>query len=138
MPDAKAFLDTNVLIYAQDRDSPAKRSRGRALIEALGDAGTGVISTQVMQEFYVAATRKLDIPPLSAKALLKTFRVFEVVQTSPDLVDDAIDCSILNRLSFWDSLLLTAASAAGCTVLYSEDLNAGQTILGVRVENPFV
>ena len=75
---------------------------------------------------------------LRSKGVLKTLMVFEVVQVSPNLIQDAIDCSILNELSFWDALILAAASAAGCSTLYSEDLNAGQTILGVRVQNPFL
>jgi predicted nucleic acid-binding protein len=132
----KVFLDTNILLYAQDADTPAKQQRSRNVVENLARSGDGVISTQVMQEFYVAATRKLGLPPLAAKAVLKTFAVFEIVQVSPAVIQEAIDCSILNQLSFWDSLLLAAAAAAGCVTIYSEDLNAGQTVLGVRVENP--
>ena len=134
----KVFLDTNILLYAQDADAAPKRRRGRDVIEGLAQSGDGVISTQVMQEFYVAATRKLGLPSLAAKAVLKTLAVFEVVQVSPALIQEAIDCSILNELSFWDSLILAAAAAAGCVTIYSEDLNAGQTVLGVRVENPLV
>ena len=100
------------------------------------ESGGGVVSTQVLQEFFVSATRKLSMPPLAAKAVLKTFSIFETVQVSPALIEDAIDCSILNELSFWDALILTAAAAAGCGTVYSEDLNAGQTILGVTVQNP--
>ena len=137
MPAGKAFLDANILVYAQDRDSPAKRRRSREVIAALAEAATGVVSTQVLQEFYVAATRKLGVAPLAAKGVLQTFKVFEIVQTSPDLIDDAIDCSVLNGVSFWDALIVVAAAASGCTVVYSEDLNPGQTIQGVRIENPF-
>jgi predicted nucleic acid-binding protein len=134
----KVFLDTNILLYAQDADASAKQQRSRDVIEELARSGDGVISTQVMQEFYVAATRKLGLPPLAAEAVLKTFTVFEVVQVSPAVIQEAIDCSILNQVSFWDSLLLAAAAAAGCVKMYSEGLNAGQTVLGVRVENPLV
>lgn len=134
----KVFLDTNILLYAQDADAAAKQRRSRDVIEGLAQSGDGVVSTQVMQEFYVAATRKLGLPPLAVKAVLKTLAVFEVVQVSPALIQEAIDCSILNELSFWDSLILAAAAAAGCVTIYSEDLNAGQTVLGVRIENPLV
>lgn len=89
-----------------------------------------------MQEFFVATTRKLGVTPLAAKAVLKTFTVFEIVQVTPELVQDAIDCSILIALSFWDSLILAAAASAGCGTLFTEDLNHGQIILGVRVQNP--
>jgi predicted nucleic acid-binding protein len=133
----KVFIDTNVLVYAQDSGQLRKRARSRALIEELVHSGDGVISTQVLQEFYVASTRKLGVTPLAAKAVLKTFGAFETVQVSPELIQEAVDCSILNELSFWDALIIAAASAAGCVVLYSEDLNTGQTILGVKVENPF-
>lgn len=68
--------------------------------------------------------------------MLKTFAVFEIVQVSPSLIQEAVDCSILNQLSFWDSLILAAAASAGCSTVYSEDLNPGQAILGVKVQNP--
>jgi len=134
---ARAFLDTNILVYAQDAASPLKRQRSRELITEVAITGTGVISTQVLQEFFVTATAKLGVDPLAAKAVLKTFAVFEIVQASPRLIEDAIDCSVVNRLAFWDALIVTAAASAGCGILYSEDLNAGQAILGVRIENPF-
>jgi predicted nucleic acid-binding protein len=133
----KTFLDSNVLAYAQDRGAPAKRSRSRDLIISLAKSGDGVISTQVMQEFYIAATRKLGVEPIAAKGILKTFSLFEVVQVTPELIHEAIDCSILNTLSFRDSLVLAAAASAGCTTLFTEDLNDGQTILGVKIHNPF-
>ena len=75
----KVFLDTNILLYAQDAGSPEKQRRSRDVMAQLAAAGDGVISTQVMQEFYAAATRKLGVSPLAAKAILKTFAVFEVV-----------------------------------------------------------
>jgi predicted nucleic acid-binding protein len=133
----RVFLDTNVLVYAQDSGVATKQSKSRDIIAQLADSGDGVISTQVMQEFFVAATRKLGVEPLAAKGVLKTFAVFEIVQVSPTLIHEAIDCCVLNRLSYWDALILVAASSAGCSTVLSEDLNARQTILGVKVENPF-
>lgn len=132
----KVFLDTNILLYAQDAGSPEKQRRSRDVIAQLATSGDGVISTQVLQEFYAAATRKLGVPPLAAKANLKTFTVFEIVQVSPALIHDAVDCSVLNALSFWDALILAAAANSGCSTLYTEDLNHGQIVLGVKVENP--
>ncbi len=134
----KVFLDSNVLAYAQDRGSPVKRRKSRRLIEQAAASGNGVISTQIMQEFYVTITRKMGVPPLAAKGVLKSFAMFELVPVSSQLIYDAIDCSILNTLSFWDALVLSAASSAGCSTLYSEDLNPGQKILGITIENPFV
>lgn len=134
----KAFLDTNVLLYAHDRSAGGKQRRAYDLAADLGGSGAGVISTQVMQEFYSAATRKLKLDPLAAKTALRTFEVFELVQVSSELVYSAVDVSILNRLSFWDGLILAAASAARCSLLYSEDMRVGQTILGITVRNPFL
>jgi predicted nucleic acid-binding protein len=137
MPD-RAFLDTNILIYAHDAGVLDKQRKSRELIAQLADSGDGVISTQVLQEFYVAATRKLGVAPIAAKGVLKTFSVFEIVQVSTKLIHEAVDCSILNQLSFWDSLILAAASSAGCSTVLSEDLSSDQIILGVKVRNPFV
>lgn len=134
----KVFLDANVLVYAHDQRVPEKQRRSREIIAELARTGDGVISTQVMQEFFVAATRKLDVAPLVAKGVLKTLSVFEIVQVSPALIQDAIDCSVLNQISFWDSLILAAAASAACGTVLSEDMNGGQSILGVRVQNPFV
>ena len=137
MSGGKVFLDTNVLVYAQDEDAPDKRQRSRALIAAVVAAGSGVISTQVLQEFYVTATRKMGVPPLAAKSVVQSFRLFEVVQLSPDLIEQAIERSVLSQLSFWDALIVAASVASGCTTIFSEDLNAGQVIDGVKITNPF-
>ncbi len=136
MPD-RIFLDGNIFVYAQDTGAPAKRRRSREIIAQLGESGDGVVSTQVMQEFFVAATRKLGVDPLAAKGVLKTFAVFEIVQVSTALIHEAIDCSILNQLSFWDSLILAAEASAGCKTVLSENLSAGQLVLGVKVQNPY-
>lgn len=133
----RVFLDTNVLVYAQDASAPAKQRTSRDLIAELAGNVDGVISTQVLQEFYVAATGKLGVPPLAAKGIIKTFSVFDIVQVSPALIQEAIDCSILNQLAFWDALIVASAASAGCSTLLSEDLNAGQEILGVRIQNPY-
>ncbi len=133
----RVFLDANVLVHAQDAGAAKKQRVSREIIARLSSSDDGVISTQVLQEFYVAVTRKLGVPPLAAKGILKTFAVFETVQVSPALIQEAVDCSILNQLSFWDALILAAAAAAGCGVVLSEDLKPGQEILGVKVQNPF-
>jgi predicted nucleic acid-binding protein len=137
MSGGKVFFDTNVLVYAQDLDAPHKRERSRQLIAEVAAAGTGVISTQVLQEYYVTATRKMGVAPLAAKSVVRSFRMFEVVQLSPDLIEQAIDRSVLSQLSFWDALIIAAAVASACTAIYSEDLNAGQVIDGVKIVNPF-
>ena len=138
MSAGKVFLDTNVLVYAQDHDAPEKRKRSRELIANVVATGTGVISTQVLQEFYVTATRKMGVAPLAAKAVVQSFTILEVVQISPDLIAQAIDRSVLSQISFWDALIVAASVSSGCATIYSEDLNAGQVIDGVRIVNPFL
>lgn len=133
---SKVFIDTNILIYAMDKSHPLKRSRCRDLLKRLNNELKGVISTQVMQEFYVTATKKLGADPLVVKDLLNSFERFETVLVTPEIIKDAVDCSILNRLSFWDSLIVSAAESANCAKLWTEDLNHGQIIRSVRIENP--
>jgi len=138
MNGAKVFFDTNVLAYAQDHDVPDKRERSRQLIAEVVESGTGVVSTQVLQEYYLTATRKMNVAPLAAKRVVQGFTIFEIVQISPALIEKAIDRSVLSQLSFWDALIVSASASSGCTTIYSEDLNAGQVIDGVRIVNPFV
>jgi len=134
---ARTFIDSNILIYTYDDGAPAKRDRSRALVHGLMESGTGVISTQVMQEFVAVASRKLGLPPLTAKAALRIWASLDTVQITPDLVHAAIDEMVLHRLSFWDSLIVAAAASAHCAELLTEDLHHGQTIRGVTVRNPF-
>ena len=133
---SKIFIDTNILVYGLDSYNPNKQEKCRSLLRTLADDLRGVISTQVMQEFYVAATRKLGVDPLLTKDILHSFERFEVVIITPEAIKDAVDCSIINRLSFWDALIVVAAESARCERVWSEDLNDGQVIRGVRIENP--
>jgi predicted nucleic acid-binding protein len=133
---SKVFLDTNILVYSLDQADAAKKAKCRGLIRSLTAESRGVISTQVMQEFYVAATSKLAADPLLTKDILRSLERFETVVVSPSLIKDAIDCSIINRLSFWDALIVVSAESAQCEILWTEDLNHGQIIRGVRIENP--
>lgn len=134
----KVFVDTNILIHASDRHNPEKQARSRALLKGLAKDRRGVISTQVMQEFFVAATRKLGMDALVAKDILRAFAKFEVVVVSSELIDRAIDTHIINRLSFWDALIVSAAESANCGTLWTEDLNHGQIVQGVKIENPLM
>jgi predicted nucleic acid-binding protein len=98
----------------------------------------GVISTQVLQEFYVTVTRKLRVDSLIAKEVLHSLEHFEVVTISTGIIKEAIDCAVLNKISFWDSLIITAAEASKCTRVWSEDLNHGQITRGVKIHNPLL
>ena len=92
---------------------------------------------QVLQEFYVAAPRKMNVPPLAAKRVMQSFRMFEVVQMCPDLIEKAIDRSVRSQMSFWDALIVFASASGRCTTMYTDDLHAGQLIEGVQIVNPF-
>ena len=133
---SKVFVDTNILVYCMDESDKKRKARCRTLVEALVGDLYGVLSTQVLQEFYVAATKKLGADPLAVKDILHSFRRFETVVITPEIIKDAIDCSLINRLSFWDSLIVVAAESARCEKIWTEDLNDGQIIRGVRIENP--
>jgi predicted nucleic acid-binding protein len=133
----KIFIDTNILIYSLDNFNPEKKEMSRALIRDLIKNQTPVISTQIIQEFYVVATKKLDLDSLIIKQVINTFEQFEIVQINFEYIKDAIDISILNKLSFWDALVLTAAKSAKCSYLYSEDLNSGQIVKGIKIINPY-
>lgn len=136
MSAEKIFLDTNILVYAADRHAPKKQTLCRDLIRRLALEDRAVLSTQVLQEFFVVAIRKLGIAPLDAKKLLMSFQNMEVVTISPDDVLDAVDCTVLDQISLWDALIIIGARAAACDKIATEALNDGQVIQGVKIWNP--
>jgi predicted nucleic acid-binding protein len=133
----RRFLDTNVLIYADDLDAGAKRERARGILRQALTTGEGVLSTQVLQEFFVISTTKLGVEPRVARRKVELLAKMDVVRIELDTIFSAIDLHRLHSLSFWDALILKAASTAGCGILWTEDLQHGQVIDGVRIENPF-
>lgn len=134
---SKVFLDTNILVYALDQDDPKKQNACRTILKQLQNENRVVISTQIMQEFFVVATQKLGVNPLKAKSILQTLENLEVVAVSPALIYEAIDCSSANQISFWDALVIVCAESTRCALVLSEDLNDGQVIRGVKVQSPF-
>ena len=132
-----SFLDTNVLVYAFDRSEPEKMESAQRL---LADSDRDfVISAQVLSEFYVTATRKLD-PPLENSAVLEALqylRRLPVVAIDDRLVATAATIAAAESLSLWDAQVIAAAARAGCEEILTEDLNDGQVIAGVEVRNPF-
>ena len=134
----KTFFDTNVLVYAFDVGAPAKRKKAAQLLSERAAAGEVLISTQVLQEFYVAVTRKLAQPLAEESALAATreLTAFPTVTVDANLVLAAIRSSREHRISFWDALIIEAARSGGASVLYSEDLNDGQIFDGATVKNP--
>jgi predicted nucleic acid-binding protein len=133
----RVFVDTNIFVYADDRAARIKRARARAVLSDLIRARRVVVSTQVMQEYFAAATRKLGLSAERARLRVERLNRLDVVLIRPELVLGAIDLCRLHGLSFWDALVVRSASAAGCGRLLSEDMQDGQTIDGVRIENPF-
>lgn len=133
----KYFVDTNVFIYAADQGAGSKQQIAETLLRRLKLDVHGVISTQVLQEFYVVASGKLRMDFVTVENALELMCGLEVVLADVPMIRTAIDCSILNHISYWDALIVTAARKANCTTLWTEDLNHGQIIQGVRIENPF-
>jgi predicted nucleic acid-binding protein len=134
---ARSFFDSNVLVYTDDHDAPRKQARSLEVVERARLEGRGVVSTQVLQEYFAAATRKLRVPPEIARRKVELFARFDLVLIDlPDILG-AIDLHRLHRLAFWDALVLRAATRAGCGELLSEDFPHGSLIDGVRIVNPF-
>jgi predicted nucleic acid-binding protein len=134
----KAFLDTNILVYLFDHDELDKTQRARDILEQ-AEPGELALSTQVLSEFYVVVTRKIARPLDVAQAAqaVDWLGLLQVVPLDPALVKAAIQTSRSSQLSYWDGLIVASAAASGCERLLTEDLNDGQVIGSVRVENPF-
>lgn len=132
------FADTNVLLYAISPD-PAESAKAERANELLGDRELA-LSAQVLQEFYVQATRDTRTDRLTheqAVALVESFRRFPVQATTAGLVLAAMSTTQRFRISYWDAAIIEAARSLGCETVLSEDMNDGQDYAGVRVENPF-
>jgi predicted nucleic acid-binding protein len=134
----RSFLDTNVLVYADDKAMPAKQRRALNLVVEHRRAGTGVVSLQVLQEYFVTVTRKLHIDPRVARRKVELLAEFDVA--APEVADilAAIDLHRLHGFSFWDALILRAAKQAGCRVVFSEDMQEARAIDGLQIVNPFL
>lgn len=134
----KVFFDTNILVYLFDASSPAKQRIARELLERHTRAGETLLSTQVLQEFYVTVTRKLVTPlqPETALEVLKELAVMPTVRVDTALILAAARFSRERQLSFWDALIVRAAIEGAASRLYSEDLQHGQVFETLTVENP--
>ena len=133
----RRFLDTNVAVYADDLDAGVKQEQARSILSDALASGDGVVSTQVLQEFYVISTGKLGVEPAKARRKVELLAAMDVVRIDPALILAAVDLSRLHSFSFWDALIVRAAATAGCGLLLTEDLQHGQVVEGVRIENPF-
>jgi predicted nucleic acid-binding protein len=137
--DQTIFIDTNVLVYAHDRSETRKQPIAQALLDDLWRQRTGTLSTQVLQEFYVVATRKFD-PPLrraAAREIVALYSQWPTVQVDVALILAASKLEERHSFSFWDALIVEAARRAGATRLLTEDLQTGRQIGDVKINNPF-
>ncbi len=139
MTAKRAFFDTNTLVYANDTGSPEKRSKARELIRQAIISGMGVISSQVLAEFWVTVTRKLKSPlsPDTAREQIVLFSAFHVQPIDQATVLEAIRIQERCRLSYWDAQIIASARFAKADLVYSEDLKEGGEYEGIAVENPF-
>lgn len=133
------FVDTNILIYAHDMDAGLKHDMAVSIMRDLWEEETGVISTQVIQEFYINVTRKIPNPLTHARArgIIVNYFSWQVELIEPHTILSASEIEERHLLSFWDSLIIATACQAKAKKVLTEDLNPGQIIEGILIENPF-
>ena len=135
----RQFVDADVLVYAFDSSAGRKHQAAQALLERLWDSNTGCVSVQVLQEFFVTITKKVPKPLRvdDAAARIRELAAWRIFTPTADDVLDAIGLHTKARIGFWDAMIVVAAAESGCDLLWTEDLNDGQTLRGVRIRNPF-
>ncbi|MCH8992302.1 MAG: PIN domain-containing protein [Acidobacteria bacterium] len=135
----RVFVDSNVLIYAHDLDARDKHLRAVEVVRGLWENRNGILSTQVLQEFYVNVTRKIPepLPRSKAREVARNYSLWQTETIHPVDVFRASEIEETNQISFWDALIVVTATKGGASTLLSEDLSAGQIIAGVAIENPF-
>jgi len=140
MPEDRVFIDTNILIYAHDISSGIKHQRAQQIIMDLWESGLGLLSIQVLQEFFVSVTSKIPAPLDIEKAekIVEDLLSWDVVLNDGKSLLEAIDIHKRYKYSFWDAMIIQAAIKGNASLLLSEDLNDGQIISGMRIKNPFL
>ncbi|MCH7944659.1 MAG: PIN domain-containing protein [Armatimonadetes bacterium] len=133
----KTFVDTNIFLYTIERANSTRRSKARRLVHDCQDSGLGVVSTQVINEFAVNAMHRFGQSPSEVRRYFRLFEHFEIVTHSLDLAKQALEICESAKVSYWDAILIAAASSAKCSTLYTEDLSHGQSIQGLKIVNPF-
>ena len=132
----RSFFDTNILVYTDDMDAPAKADRALALWQEHRSGGLAVISIQVLQEYFWATTRKLGVDPGVATEKLMLFAKADVMNPLAEDVVSAARLAVEHKLSFWDAMIVQMAMQAECEILFSEDMQAGRRFAGVEIVNP--
>ena len=134
----RTFFDTNILVYAEDASEPVKQRKAIELFEDHRRSGTGVVSLQVLQEYFVTVTRKQKLDPQVARRKVELLSRFDVAEPGLNDILAAIDLHRLHGLSYWDALVVQMAKRSGCRIILSEDMQSGRAIEGVKIVNPFV
>jgi len=139
MKEGKVFIDTNVLVYAYDVSAGEKHKMALEIMENLWNSGNGIISSQVLQEFFVSITKKISKPLniITAKEIVKDLLKWKTVITDGEIILEAIDIHSQHKYSFWDSVIIAAAIGGGAGTILSEDLSDKQVIKGIAIKNPF-
>jgi len=137
-PLPPAFFDSSILVYAEDSADRVKQNKAIDLIMEHGRQRTGILSVQVLGEYFSAVTRKLRLDPALARSQVEFYSRFRVVEPTVTDVLGAIDLHRLHAISYWDSLIIRCASRSGCSILLSEDMQHGRVLDGVRIVNPFL
>jgi predicted nucleic acid-binding protein len=135
----REFVDTNVLVYANDTSAGIKRERAQDLVSRLWVQRAGCVSIQVLQELYVNLTRKVPRPldGVTVSRIVSDLSRWQVHSPEPPDLLVAIEIHQRNRISFWDAMIVRSAVRLGCARIWSEDLNSGQAYEGIVVQNPF-
>ena len=136
----KVFVDTNILVYAHDLDASVKHDQAAEIVGQLWESRNGVLSTQVLQEFYVTLTRKVSstLSKLEARKLLQKYSNWQVVLNDSAIISQASEIEESYNLSFWDALIISAAYSQDVPMILTEDLTHGQIIEGILIKNPFL
>jgi predicted nucleic acid-binding protein len=134
----RAFFDTNVLVYADDARSPIKQAKARELWSEYRQERAGVVSLQVLQEYFVTVTQKVKLDVQIARRKVELFAKVDVAIAGVADILAAIDLQRLYQLSFWDALILRMAKESGCRIIFSEDMQHMQQLDGIQIVNPFL
>jgi predicted nucleic acid-binding protein len=136
----KVFVDTNILVYAHDLDAGNKHDQAAEIVSQLWESRNGVLSTQVLQEFYVTLTRKVSstLSKLEARKLVQKYSHWHLVLNDPSIIIQASEIEESNNISYWDALIVSAAYSQNVPTILTEDLNHGQIIEGIFIRNPFI
>ncbi len=134
---SRALFDTNILVYSLDARDAQKQRLAQDCIRTHAQMGTGMVSTQALHELFTVCVSKLGVKAIDARSIVQGFSDLQVIGLSESISFETMELAALHQLSIWDALMLAAAVASKCPTLYSEDMQPGLAIRGVRVVNPF-